>query len=569
MNVNRRRWRGRGLLAALAAGLLLGGVACSVWNRSTSTVVPTTTAAAKVQPAAGPPLFRDVTREAGIRHTYQNGQEYSLFGITIPFTFFGIPESNGGGVALLDYDNDGLLDVFITGGGYYDKTEEEYKQDPDHPPKLLGFPCKLYKNLGNWKFKDVTAEVGLDKPLMYSHGAAAADYDRDGWPDLLVAGYGRLALYHNEPVDAKDPFKGRHFVEVTRKAGLTDDMWSCTAAWADLDGDGFPDLYVAHYGNYGFDDAKHQIHPSHCSYDGGTTRDVCPPKTFEALPDTLYHNNGDGTFTDVSKAAGLRVPRTEKDYDELTWLGEEGKRVLREADKSKEYGKGLGVVIVDVNGDGKPDIYVANDTVDNFLYVNRSVPGHIRLEEMGMAAGVAKDDRAASDGSMGTDAADYDNSGRPSLWCVNYEGENHALYKNQCKNDSVFFSWATSISGISAIGQSYVGWGTQFLDLDHDGWLDLFVANGHAIRFPTGSAKRAQRPVLMHNTGKGRFVPITDQGGPYFTTEHCARGVAFGDLDNDGRIDLVINHLNEPAVVLRNEAHTEPNHWLGVQLASK
>ncbi len=565
MEVKRRRWRRGWLLATLAAALLLSAIACTAWNKSTPTAPPTGSSPTQ---AAGSPLFRDVTAQTGIHHTYQNGQEYSLFGIKIDFNFFGIPESNGGGVALIDYDNDGLLDVFIPGGGYYDKTEAEFKQDPTQIPHFRGYPCKLYKNLGNWKFKDVTAEVGLDKPLVYSHGCAVADYDRDGWPDLLVTGYERLVLYHNEPVDPKDPAKGRHFVEVTRKVGLTDDRWSSSAAWADLDGDGFPDLYVCHYGNFGFETSRNQIHPDFCSYDG-KTRDVCPPKTFEALPHVLYHNNGDGTFTDVSKEAGLRVPRTEKDYEQLTWLGEDGKRVLREADKAKEYGKGLGVVAVDINGDGKPDLYVANDTVDNFLYVNRSVPGHIRLEEMGMAAGVARDDRGAADGSMGTDAADFDNSGRPSLWCVNYEAENHALYKNQCKNGGVFFSWATNLAGISAIGQTYVGWGTQFIDLDHHGSLDLFIANGHAIRFPTGKAKRAQRPVLLRNTGNGRFIAITEQGGPYFLAEHSARGVAFGDLDNDGRIDMVINHLNEPVVVLRNEADTGPNHWLGVELAGK
>jgi hypothetical protein len=228
------------------------------------------------------------------------------------------------------------------------------------------------------------------------------------------------------------------------------------------------------------------------------------------------------------------------------------------------------VVIADVNGDGKPDIYVANDTVDNFLYMNRSIPGHIRLEEIGMAAGVARDDKGIPNGSMGTDAADYDNQGKPSLWCVNYESENHALYRNLCQGKREYFSFATHVAGIGAIGQQYVGWGTQFFDLDHDGWLDLFISNGHAIRFPkTAGGKRAERPVLMRNVGGGKFVAITDMGGPYFQTEHCGRGVAFGDLDNDGRLDMVLNHLNEPAAILRNEAKTEPNHWLGLELLGK
>jgi hypothetical protein len=200
--------------------------------------------------------------------------------------------------------------------------------------------------------------------------------------------------------------------------------------------------------------------------------------------------------------------------------------------------------------------------------MNRSVPGHIRLEEIGMEAGVARDDKGVPDGSMGIDAVDYLNAGRPALWCVNYENENHGLYHNQCVNGREYFSYATLSSGIGAIGQQYVGWGTQFLDLDHDGWQDLFISNGHAIRFPTANAPRAERPVLMRNV-HGRFVAITEQGGRYFQANHCGRGAAFGDLDNDGRIDIVLNHLNEPAALLRNEARTEPNHWLGLELAGK
>jgi hypothetical protein len=561
----RRRWLRWGLFAAF---LLLAGAggfwACNFRssNATSPPRVPVTTA------PAGPPLFRDVTADAGIQHTYENGQEAG---------HMAIPESLGGGVALLDYDGDGLLDVFFTGGGGYDKTDEAYraeleaaKKDPSKPavaPRMFGKPCKLYKNLGNWKFKDVTAEAGLDQPLVYSHGVAVADYDRDGWPDLLVTGYARVILYHNEPVDPKDPSKGRHFVDVTAKAGLTDDLWSSSAAWGDLDGDGYPDLYICHYGNWGFDPARGQIHPLFCTYDS-KTRDVCPPKQFEALPHRLYRNNGNGTFTDVSKSAGLRGPRTPKDYDELTWLNEKARNDLRAADQAKDYGKGLGVVMVDVNGDGKPDIYVANDTVDNHLYMNRSTLGHIRLEEIGMAAGVARDDKGIPDGSMGVDAADFNNKGRPALWCVNYEAESHALYENQCKEGREFFTFATHVAGIGAIGQQYVGWGTQFFDFDHDGWLDLFISNGHAIRFPKG-ARRAEKPVLMRNTGAGRFLDVTNQGGPYFQTEHCGRGAAFGDLANDGRIDIVLNHLNEPAVVLRNEVPTEPNHWLGLELAGK
>jgi hypothetical protein len=451
-----------------------------------------------------------MTPQSGVAATYHNGAEADHYAIL---------ESLGGGVALLDYDGDGLLDIFIPGGGTFDGPDKQ---------TIGGLPGKLYHNLGGWKFEDVTAKVGLDKPLFYTHGCAVADYDRDGWPDLLVTGWGRLALYHNEP-NGKG---GRHFVDVTEKAGLLDGSWSTSAAWADLDGDGFPDLYVCHYVDWSF-----QHHPFCTS--GGKDRDVCPPKSFAPLPHRLYRNNGDGTFTDVSKEAGLRGD-----------------------------GKGLGVLTVDLNGDGRPDIYVANDTTDNFLYINHSTPGKISLKETGLFAGVARDDLGAANGSMGVDAADYDGSGRPSLWVTNYEHELHALYAQQANGR---FLYSTPVSGIAVLGRSYVGFGTGFLDMDNDGWEDLVIANGHVLRRPTAGNLR-QRPVLLRNQGDGRFANVSGQAGDYFQEDHIGRGLAVGDLDNDGRPDLVISHLNEPAVLLRNEAVGPQGagaHWLGVELAGR
>jgi hypothetical protein len=453
-----------------------------------------------------PALFEDVTAASGVASTYRNGEEAG---------FYAILESLGGGVALLDYDGDGLLDVFVTGGGRLDGR------------RIRGYPSKLYKNLGGWRFRDVTAEAGLDGPLFYTHGCAVADYDRDGWPDLLVTGWGRLALYHNEP----DGHGGRRFVEVTRKAGLTDTLWSSSAAWADLDGDGFPDLYICHYVNWSF-----QNDPA-CS--SGTQRDVCPPKSFAALPHILYRNNGDGTFTDVSSEAGLR-----------------------------RDGKGLGVVAVDVNGDGKPDLWVANDTVDKFLYLNESTSGHIRLREVGLAVGVARDDQGAANGSMGMDAADYDGSGRPALWVTNYQHELHALYANLGNGR---FLYSTPVSGIGFLGRSFVGFGTGFLDVDNDGWEDLVIANGHVLHHPPGGNLR-QRPVLLRNQGRGRFADVSGQGGTYFRADHIGRGLAVGDLDNDGWPDVVISHQNEPVVLLRNVAAEfagRGRQWLGVELVGR
>jgi hypothetical protein len=464
---------------------------------------------------------------------YRNGEEADRYAIL---------QTLGGGVALIDYDGDGLLDIFVTGGGYFQGQD------------IRGYSCKLFKNLGGFKFKDVTREVGLDRPLFYTHGCAVADYDRDGWPDLLVTGYGRLALFHNE----SDGKGGRRFVEVTQRAGLTDDQWSTSAAWADLDGDGYPDLYVCHYVNWSL-----TANDPRCIGFDGKRRDICPPAHFTALPHRLYRNNGNGTFCDVSRAAGLRVEHPKKDY-----------------------GKGLGVLAVDVDGDGKPDLFVANDTTDKFLYLNRSgasrekatdrldsqslppSPGAIRLEEAGLDCGVARDHLGAPNGSMGVAAADYDDCGRPSLWVTNYEHELHGLYHNDSRDGRVFFHFSTQAAGIGVIGQSYVGWGTGFVDLDHDGREHLFFVNGHPNFFPRAGARRPQRPVLLRNLGQGRFEPITARGGPYFEQDHNGRGVAFGDLDNDGRTSLVISHLNGPVTILRNEAPTK-NHWLGIALVGR
>jgi enediyne biosynthesis protein E4 len=234
----------------------------------------------------------------------------------------------------------------------------------------------------------------------------------------------------------------------------------------------------------------------------------------------------------------------------------------------RDSSKGLGVLMIDVDGDGKPDVYVANDVVDKLLYLNRSTPGRIRLEEVGQSAGAARDGEGHANGSMGLDAGDYDGSGRPALWVTNYENELHGLYRNDIRPGHVFFSYKTIEAGLAAGGQRYVGWGTAFLDADLDGWEDLFVANGHVTRSHSETgAGRLQPPVMFRNLG-GKFQEVSRQIGSYREKNHLARGVGFGDLDNDGRTDLVISHVNEPAAVLRGVGGRDC-HWLGAELLGK
>jgi enediyne biosynthesis protein E4 len=508
----------RGLSAAALAALLFVAGCQSKPNEPADT-------ARTVEEPAGPPLFEDITAGSALSFTYRNGEETA--------DHFAILEAVGGGVALIDYDGDGLLDVFLTGGGTY--AGDDLKD-------IVGLPCRLYRNLGGGKFKDVTAEVGLDRlaggsPWFYNHGTAVADYDRDGWPDLLVTGWGRLALFHNIPVDPKNPARGRRFEDVTAQTGLGQGItWATSAAFGDLDGDGYPDLYVCQYVNWSFAN-----HPK-CDYNGRKA-DVCPPRNFDGLPHKVYRNTGTGKFTDVSDKAGL-VPA------------------------GRDSSKGLGVLLIDVDGDGKPDVYVANDAVDKFLYLNRSVPGTIRFEEIGQTSGAARDGLGHANGSMGVDAGDYDGSGRPALWVTNYENEQHGLYRNSMRPGTPFFNYRSIEAGLGAGGQKYVGWGTAFIDVDLDGWEDLLVVNGHAVRyFSETGAPRLQPPMLYRNLG-GKFKDVSRQIGSYHETNHLARGVGFGDLDNDGRTDLVISHINDPVTVLRGIGG-RACHWLGVQLIGK
>lgn len=463
--------------------------------------------AASTNLAAGalPEVYEDVTEASGLFFTCGTGEDAGHFTIL---------ESLGGGIALLDYDSDGLLDVFCSGGGFFEGSD---------PPQVKGTSGALFRNLGNFRFKNTTESSGLATASMYSHGATAGDYDSDGRVDLLITGYTGLRLYRNEG-DGK-------FRDVTAAAGLTNSQWCTSAAFADLTGQGRADLYVARYVNWSFEN-----HPKCEPRGSDQERDVCPPQSFDALPHSLYRNDGTG-FSD--RWPELNIPVT---------------------------GKGLGVVIADMNNDGRPDVYVSNDASNNWLIMNR---GEGRLDEIGMAAGVAADDSGRYNGSMGVDVGDYDGSGRASLWVTNFESELPALYQNL---GSELFAYQSQAAGLGAIGGTNVGFGTGFVDVDNDGWLDLVFVNGHVVRYPSGAPVR-QKPLLLKNeerNGRRAFRDISPQGGSFFTQPALGRGLAVGDLDNDGWSDLVISHSNTPVRVLKNAGSgSSSHHWSGFHLVGR
>ena len=438
--------------------------------------------------------FVDVAGQAGVSFVPRNGQEAGHCSIL---------ETLGVGVALFDYDRDGQWDLFVPGGGQFGPNRE-----------IRGLRPALFRHDGEWHFREVTEPARVQAAPFYSHGAYAGDFDGDGFPDLLITGYHGLLLYHNQGDGT--------FVEVARQAGLISNAWSTSAAWGDMNGDGYLDLYLVHYVDWSFDKDPF-CGPS------PQRRDVCSPTEFNAVPHRFFLGNGDGTFRDASGEVGL-----------------------------VEGGKGLGVVAADFNLDGHLGYYITNDTTPNLLYRN---DGQGHLSEIGLISGAALSDTAMADGSMGVDLGDFNLDGKPDLWVANFEDQTFALYRNE--GDFVF-QHVSALTGISRTRGVYVGFGTVFFDFDLDGDEDLFVATGHVMYHPQNSSTR-QHPLLFENLAGKEFVNVASRAGPYTQDVHVGRGVALGDLDDDGRPDLVVAHTNEPVALLRNESRTE-GHWLRVRL---
>jgi hypothetical protein len=416
-----------------------------------------------------------------------------------------LPEATGPGCAFLDYDNDGWLDIYLVNSGQSDFFT------PAQPLRNA-----LYRNNRNGTFTDVTEKTGVSAGG-FGMGVAVGDYDNDGFPDLYVTQYGRSILYRNNGNGT--------FTDVTQRAGVGVQGWASHAVWFDYDNDGRLDLFVGQFA--GFDKANG------CGVSSDGKRHYCIPRIFRPMPSWLFHNNGDGTFTDVSKESGIAA----------------------------SLGKAWGAVATDVNNDGKMDLFVANDTVGNFLFINR---GDGRFEEAGLRADIAYSADGRSRSGMGVDSADFDNDGWMDLFVANIDEEIFSLYRNN--RDTTFDDQAMRL-GIGMATRWMSGWGLKFIDYDNDGNLDLFLANG----FPDdlveefSSQVKYQEPLLLFQNTGGKYKNVSDESGPVFRKSFSARGMAVGDFNNDGGIDVLVAVNNGAPILLRNSVGKE-NHWLGVKL---
>ena len=451
-------------------------------------------------PENSPPAFEEIPPSAsGISWTHANGRSADMY----------LPETTGAGCGFIDYDNDGWMDIYLVNSGICDFYT---------PPAPLR--NALYRNNRDGTFTDVTEKAGVAGGG-YGQGVAVGDYDRDGFPDLYLTQYGRSILYHNNGDGT--------FTDVTAKAGVAAPGWASSAVWFDYDNDGNLDLFVCRFVDFTKEKNKW------CGNREKNERWYCIPRVYDPMPCWLFRNNGDGTFTDVSKESGI----------------------------AKSLAKAWGVVACDINNDGWMDLFVANDTVPNFLFANRKG----RFEEIGLLAGVGFSAYGRARSGMGVDAADYDQDGWIDLFVANVDQEMFSLYHNN-KNEA--FSDVAVPTGIGATTRLMSGWGLKFFDYDNDGDLDLLLCNGHPddkVDAHTDGVKYLEPMLLYRNTGRG-LTNVSAQGGPIFSRPLAARGMAIGDFDNDGAVDVLVAINNGAPILLRNNAGRQ-NHWLGVHLIGK
>jgi hypothetical protein len=449
------------------------------------------------------PQLEDVTEKAGIRfrHAYSPEKKY-------------IPESMSGGVLLLDYDRDGWLDIYFTNAPTVDMARK-------HQPARGA----LYHNNHDGTFTEVTDKAGIATPC-WANGGAVGDYNNDGWPDIYITCLGANVLYRNNGDGT--------FTDVTAKAGVGDLRNSTGAAFGDYDNDGFVDLMVTNYVDFHLESLPGFGKLPICTYRGLDVQ--CGPRGLKGAGDALYHNNGDGTFTEVSKSAGVDDPNG---YF------------------------GLGVVWVDFNNTGRQDLFVANDATPNYLYKNE---GNGKFHEIGLESSTAVSEDGVEQACMGVAIGDYNHTGRPSVYVTNFADEYDTLYRN---NGDWEFDDVSYKSGVGLPSMPYVKWGDAFFDVDNDGWLDLIAVSGHVYpqvaRLPSGAGYQ-QPGLLQLNQGDGTFCDASAQAGPALMQRRVSRGLAVGDLFNDGQLDVVVEDIDGAPMILRN--HGIPgNHWVSFELA--